>query len=324
MLIRNRRKSIAISARAIIRAGSGHKYWSSFPIAVRDKIEARAKELFVLLFEPESDQPVKTLDLPFGGALSPLDALSVLIECLTITTARQQVSSKKGAGGIQRLKTISEYEIDPTGDDTIQVLEKALKILNRVTGNSAGSLGLHPAVYFYNERGKHSRFLFLAMIMLISERVNNNDDAFFRKFSKARASLEAFLITNKSLIGIVLQNMSKGLRIPNTKDLLYFLVSEFAAGKNVSPEQAIASVGLRGRVFDVVAAHPAQFSDDVKSETFISTALKTALRCEICRGLLDPAKSVSYDHKIRVRESGTGHPSNAQMVHPFCNTAIKN
>lgn len=31
LLIENRRKPIAISARAILRAGAGHKYWSAFP-----------------------------------------------------------------------------------------------------------------------------------------------------------------------------------------------------------------------------------------------------------------------------------------------------
>ena len=36
MLIRNRRKPIAISARAIMRAGTGHKYWSAFAPGLRE------------------------------------------------------------------------------------------------------------------------------------------------------------------------------------------------------------------------------------------------------------------------------------------------
>jgi hypothetical protein len=78
-----------------------------------------------------------------------------------------------------------------------------------MTGNNAGSLGLHPAVYFYNERGKYSRFLFLGMAMLIAEKLRNNDDGYFKKFILARKSMEKFLIDNKSLIGIVLQNLGK-------------------------------------------------------------------------------------------------------------------
>jgi hypothetical protein len=324
MLIRNRRKPIAISARAILRAGSGHKYWSSFPLETRDVIEKISHDLFNLLFEPESDPPIKTLDLPFGGALSPLDALSVLVEFLTITTGEEEsVSARRGAPEKQRLRTIGEYSDDPDGTDTIEVLTKALEILSRITGNSHGSLGLHPAVYFYNEQGKHSRFLFLAMTMLIAEKLRNNDGVFFQKFTKARAGLETFLIENKSLIGILLQNMSRGQRVPNTRDLLAYLVAEFSVGNAVTPVMAIARLGLRGRVFDVDAAHPTYFSDDVKSMAFIQKALESALKCPICEGRLDPNKSVSYDHKVPLRDGGGGGVENAQLVHPYCNTAVK-
>ena len=46
LLIKNRKKPIAISARAIVRAGSGHKYWSAFPperiagLKIRERIRA--------------------------------------------------------------------------------------------------------------------------------------------------------------------------------------------------------------------------------------------------------------------------------------------
>src|SRR5579863_1300084 len=42
-LIRNRRKPIAISARAILRAGSGHKYWSAFADESQQEIERLAR-----------------------------------------------------------------------------------------------------------------------------------------------------------------------------------------------------------------------------------------------------------------------------------------
>ena len=149
MLIRNRRKPIAISARAILRAGAGHKYWLSFSQDMREAIEKLARNLFNLLFEPEADVPIKTLDLPLGGALSPVDALSVLVEFLAITTGEMQLVPGRPAKGIPekyRLRTISEYADDVNGGATVAVLRKALDILNRVTGNTPGSLGLHPAV----------------------------------------------------------------------------------------------------------------------------------------------------------------------------------
>jgi hypothetical protein len=102
------------------------------------------------------------------------------------------------------------------------------------------------------------------------------------------------------------------------------LISHFNNGVAVTPEAAIGRLGLRGRFFDVDAAHTnTKFSDDAKSQAFISAAMKSALKCPICNGMLDPRKSVSYDHEVRVREGGTGDPNNARLAHPYCNTGVK-
>ena len=248
----------------------------------------------------------------------------MLVEMLIITTGEEQfVPSRRGVAEKRRLKTINEYPDDETGEATLNVLTKALRILSRITGNSARSLGLHPAVYFYNERGRHSSFLFLAMIMLITERVDNNDDLFFKNFSLARACLEKFLIENKSLISTLLRNITRTQRVPSTRDLLSYLVSQLTADAVVTPEMAISHLGLRGRVFDADVNPRQQFSDDVKSIAFIQNALESALRCPICDGLLDPTKSVSYDHRVPRRDDGGGEVENVQLAHPYCNTGIK-
>jgi hypothetical protein len=215
MLIVNRRRPIAISARAILRAGAGHKYWSMFETEKITKIEALAKRFYELLFEHEATEPIKTLDIPLGCSVSPVDALALLIEFLIIT-------GTKSVNG----KALSEYVDDKTGDATVEVLENSLNVLERITGNEAKSLGLHPVVYFYNEKGKYSRFLFLGMTLLITERIRNNDDNFFRKFTVARKELEGFLMDNKSLIGILLQNVNKNQRVAKMKDLLSYVISE--------------------------------------------------------------------------------------------------
>ena len=314
MLIENRRKPIAISARAILRAGAGHKYWSGFTDENRQQIEGLAGDLYRLMFEPEVATPIKTLDVPLGGSVSPVDALSLLIEYLTIAGEKNQAA----------IRIISDYADDADGGETIEVLRRSLEIANWITGNSAKSLGLHPAVYFYNEKGKHSRFLFLGMTALIAEKIRNNDGAWFKKFSSARPKVEQFLIENKSLLGIVLQNLSKAQRIPKVRDLFSFLVAEANAGKIVKAEAAVAHLGLRGRILDVTAIQTApHFTDDTKSMVFMRQAIEAALKCPICKGLLDPAKSVSYDHKVKRKDGGTGDATNAQLVHPYCNSAVK-
>lgn len=313
-LIKNREKPIAISARAILRAGSGHKYWASFTNENQGTLESTAKQIYEDVFQPELDQPWKSLDVPLGGSVSPVDALALLIELLAIAGTKQG----------EKPRPIDGYDDDKTGDETVGILTKAAAILERISGNSGCSLGLHPAVYFYNEKGKYSRFLFLGIAALIGEKLRNNDDSFFKKFTKARSALETFLIENKSLIGILLQNMGKSNRVANMRGLFQFLVTEFANGHVVKPEHAIAHLGLRGRFIDVKAQTAAsRFSDDARSTMYINKALKNALKCPECNGLLDPKKSISYDHRTRVREGGSGDPENGDLYHPYCNTGIK-
>ena len=311
LLIRNRKKPIAISARAILRAGAGHRYWSKFDDERRSKVEKIAENLFKLLFEPEITSPIKTLDVPLGGSVSPVDALTWLIEFITVAGTRDQV----------KIKLINQYEDDISGDETVNVLSRTLEIANRITGNTPASLGLHPAVYFYNEKGKHTRFLFLGMVLLLAERVRNNDSTWFKKFTTSRAGVEKFMNENKSLIGIILQNMSRAQRVPKMRDLFVYLTDEIASGRYPTPEGAVAYLGLRGRIIDVSAIQTStQISDDTKSMIYVRQALKSALKCPICGGLLDPTKSVSYDHIIPVRSGGTGDQENARLVHPYCNS----
>lgn len=313
MLIKNRKKPIAISARAILRSGSGHQYWSAFSEDRQNQIESLAAELYELLFEPETTPPIKTLDVPFGGSVSPVDALSLLVELLTIAANRRPETL-----------TIDKYADDIDGDETIAALTKSIQVLNRITGNSAGSLGLHPAVYFYNERGKYSRFLFLGMVALVAERIRNNDGQFFRNFTGGRRLIEQFLVENKLIIGFVLQNMSRAQRVPRMKLLFEFLVETVKSGKLPSLEETFSTIGVRGKIVDVDNLQgPTHFTDEAKSMMFMNSALSSALRCSICGGYLHPVKSVSYDHIKRLSEGGGGSVANGQLVHPYCNTGIK-
>ena len=143
-------------------------------------------------------------------------------------------------------------------------------------------------MYFYNENGKHSRFLFLGMVSLIAEKLRNNDSEWFKKFTKVRQRVEEFLIENKSLIGIALQNMGKGQRIPKMKELFEFLVDEtFDFKTPLSPEKAIAKLGLRGRILDVRAIQTSpKVSDETKSAVMVRTHIKAAVKFPSVRDCL--------------------------------------
>jgi hypothetical protein len=314
LLIKNRKKPIAIAARAILRAGSGHKYWSKFSTACVSEVEAVTQDFHERIFKPEADEPLKTLELPLGGTVSPVDALALLIDFLAISGTRHQ-------GG----KDIAAYDDDGDGSETVNVLKNGLQVLNRIAGNNPASLGLHPAVYFYNEKGKYSRFLFLGMAAVIQDKLRNNNAQFFKSFTLARKRLEKFLVDNKSLIGIILQNLSKSQRVPKVRDLFEFLVSELQGDtKTVKVENAIAHLGIRGRILDANVIHASpHISDDTKSIVYVRQALANALLCPVCGGRLDPSKSVSYDHIEQKRKGGTGDAANVQLAHPYCNTGFK-
>lgn len=315
MLIRNRRTPLAIGARSIVRAGLGHNYASSFNDQNQQATKKLAAQLHKLLFEPQPDTPLKTLDLPLGGSASPVDALSVLIDFLAVVNSKSK----------DKIDPPSSYADDETGDETIKVIKEAIKITKRMTSNESESLGLHPAVYFTNDRGKHSRFLFLGMVATVTEKIRNNDGGWFKKFTKARKAIERFLIDNKSLIGIVLQNLGKQQRIPRMRDMFDFMVVEANAGREFSPTTIIQHLGMKGKIYDVIGQPQGQsFSDDTKSQIVYRTQIEKAPVCPICGGLLDITKSVSFDHIQRVQDGGLGHAENGQLVHPYCNSAMKN
>ena len=315
LLLKNRKKPISIAARAIIRAGKGHRYWSSFTTDKVNEIETLANELHSVLFDPEIRTPIKTLDLPLGGPKGVRMALKVLIDVILISIRNHQSEPKQ----------VSDTASDSNGDETIATLKKALKLAKRITGNDKGSLGLHPAVYFYGPSGRHSGAMFMGTLLLIRSKLLNNDDYFFKKFTAIRGKLEIILIEQKDLIATILQKLISNKRDSTYASMLDKMILDLYNQMPVNPESIVIMAGLDGKVITGKNIDTGKnFSDDTKGEVFIRSALKSALKCPICDGYIDAEKSISYDHIIRVEDEGTGHVSNAQLTHPYCNQSIKN
>ena len=313
LLLRNRRKSYAIAARSIVRSGAGHKYWSNFDTVVQEQIERQAALQHEIYFQPTIAEPIKTLDLPLGGIVSPVDVLKLMIDMFVIIEGHSDTK-----------KAIKSLSDDPDGTETLALLKRSIKVANRISGNSAGSLGLHPAVYFYNERGKHSRFLFLGIVKVVAEAVRNNDSNWFKKFVRSRKLIEETLIKKKSLVNQGLANVSSLQRIDRVYRLFKFLVNHFEEFSEIADSLVLQELGLKGVAgqLNIIDA-PKGFTTDVKSAAYLQTAIDTAPRCHICEGYLHALKSVSYDHILPRSKGGSGVLENTQLVHPFCNTGIK-
>jgi Protein of unknown function DUF262/HNH endonuclease len=314
LLLKNRRKPIPIAARAIIRSGNGNRYWSSFDAEKAKKVEESAKTIHQLLFDPEIKSPIKTLDLPLGGAKGIRAALQILIDLLLIANRDSSGSPK----------SLSDMLDDLAGDSTVETLKQGEKIISRITGNNKGSLGLHPAVYYYGPTGRHSGPMLMGTVELIARKVKNNDKEFFRKFTRVRGELEGILVEHKDLVATIMQKHVSAKRTRAYVNLLENLISILDDKGKVDESRLVQISGLEGKiVHGSSTSEGKKFSDDTKSQTFIKTALKNTLRCPICQGYLDPSKSSSYDHITPVRSSGRSEPDNCQIVHPYCNQSVK-
>jgi hypothetical protein len=310
MLLKNRKKGLAIGSRAIIRAGTGHKYWSDFSEERQREIEAIAAEFHDILFDPELASPIKTLDLPIGGSVSPVDAQALLVDFLAIASARRTTP-----------RVLNNEQNDEDGTETLNILEWSKAVASRMTGNQPESLGLHPAVYFYNERGVHARHLFLGVVTLIAEKLRNNDDAFFKKFTSVRRDVEKNLITHKALITQLFANVNQRTRVVRVRDMLETLVRILVAGEIYTTDTLLASVGYSGQILDIQnLQRPERFSAQTKSAAFLRVALDQTPKCPLCGGLLFPLKAISYDHAVPVKDGGRGDIENAQLMHPYCNS----
>ena len=316
-LLRNRKRSVAIAARATIRAATGHKYWSKFDEEKTQAIEISSKKVHELIFKPEIVEPIKTLALPIGGKSAPLAAIDLLIKLIIQTNSTQSKPKP----------VVEDFPVDCDGSETIKVLSQTEKVMSRLTGNGHGSLGLHPAVYFYTDKGRHSADMLMGWAHLISMKLANNDSSFFQKFTNVRKTIEAFLIAQKPVMGVILQAVSSRQRVERMSEFFDAMVKKLERGETLTTEWAIETIAPNSRTKVMLSAEEIagkSFSNDTKSAIYIKESLSGAMKCPICDGYLEATSSVSYDHVERVREGGLGTTENGRLTHPFCNTGVKN
>ncbi len=311
-LLESRKKPNCIAARAIIRAGTGHKYWSKFPEQNQTKIEELAKEINDVLFSPKLETPVKTLDIPIGGKLYSAQTLPLILEFVNMTN-----------------NVPADFKItlndDEDGLATIQILNKARKVAQQINSMHARSLGLHPIVYFYYQDGRHKIASFYATISFVMELHSRRK---LEDFFKVRALFEEAIIGNDYLIQQINRKFrSAQASYPHIRDFFFVLIELLNKGiklENLIPE------AIQNPKFDYLTLQQdlpettsSDFSAQKKSAAFIRDAIIRASRCQICGGYLH-RNSITIDHIQRKEDGGVGSIDNAQLAHPYCNTTIKN
>lgn len=310
-LLRNRLKAPAIAARSIARAATGHKYWSKFSAETQAQISAKAKSIHVALFAPEISAPVKTIDLPIGGTTSISQSLDLLINLAEIVDDEN--------------RDLSKLLDDHDGSETLKLLTAMERVVTRLVGNHSKSLGLHPFVYFYTSKGRHYPPLMLAMFSIVADKLRNNNKDWFKRFSANRKVIEQLLIEHKGIITLLISAMGSKMRIKGSISVLNLIFQRAESGQTeVNPNDFAVVTGLESRLYTIESKSGTDFNEDTKNSAFLRQAFAQALKCPICEGFLDPAKSVSYDHIVRKEDGGTGADDNCQLTHPYCNSSVKN
>ena len=308
-LLKARKKPNAIAARAIIRSGTGHKYWSKFEQSKQESIEKLAKEINEILFSPQIENPIKTLDVPLAGKGYSSQTLTLILDLINITN---------------NTKNDEDLENDETGDTTILFLKNTRKILNRVSGLHPSSLGLHPVVYFYSSTGRYQITALLAIVELIKEFEANKN---YNDFINVRARFEEFLIDYKNIVNQLNFKYGSGLKsYKHLQRLFKFIIEKLA--ENQTEDELIRAIQLEYSYLkldsnEIDITSRTNFSTDTKSAAFLRDALSHPIRCTICNGLIH-RNSISIDHVVRKQDGGDGNLFNAQLTHPYCNSTVKN
>ncbi|KIF00518.1 hypothetical protein PL81_40735 [Streptomyces sp. RSD-27] len=328
-MIKARRKPNALATRAFIRAGTGHKYWSSFDESIQSEIETLAKDVYDLIFKPNLDMAIRSADLPVAGRGYSSDSVKMVFELVNFVNKlhpdmwRSEVPTAKRKGRNQQ--QIITLDDDPDGATTLEYMRAVKRTAGRIAGNGPASLGLHPAVYFYSATGRFQPAAFLAATALIQELSEKNR---LLKFTDVRKDFEEFLIGYKYFLNQIVRAYGSLQRSVPPILTMYRIVFE-AMVEGLEGDAIIARLQENGALRAPVKVlteddriNRRNFSAETKNSVFLKAALAEATRCEICRARLH-FKSVTVDHKIRKEDGGIGSVSNAALTHPYCNSGYK-
>lgn len=310
-LIKSRNSANGLAARAIVRSGKGHNYWSKFSGLVQDEIYSISKEINEILFLPEYKTPIKTLDLPIGGPLLSDQGQQLILETVNIANG---------------LKGSEDLDSDEKGDETIRYLKRCRKILRRVNSLHVSSLGLHPVVYFYNMRGMHKVASYYGILGFVRY-LDENDR--FQDFTNIRKDFENIMIHYEYLVQNIVRRYRQSTKGHKFITKYYIQLMEILL-EGYGIEESIKKLieledfkYLSKEIMSLDEVTSNRFSDGRKSNVFILEALKTAPRCAICGGYLH-VNSITIDHKTRKQDGGSGDIKNGQLAHPYCNSTLKN
>lgn len=313
LMIRTRRKPNVIAARALIRAATGHEYWSKFDGDFKDAIKKRSKQIYDILFEPEMADAARSIEMPIAGKSYSANALRMALEIVNLSN------------GIRSNQALEETDNDEDGSETVLALDRAYGNVKYIAGNQPSSLGLHPSVYFWGSTGNHQPSAFLAIISFIHYLTENKGRIF--QFCEFRAEFEEFLLSEEDIIKFILGKFGGWTKsVPAVLEMYKTILDGLSAGKRGPAIRTLLIENPRFQGLSGLMELAGYANSKIVRETKIAVArrelLNNAVRCAICHARL-PSTAFSRDHMIRAEDGGRGTVENTQLTHPYCNTGFK-
>ncbi|MGW6291368.1 HNH endonuclease family protein [Streptomyces sp. NPDC055058] len=328
-MIKARHKPNALAARAFIRAGTGHKYWSSFEDSIQMEIESLAKDVYDLIFRPTLDMSIRSTDLPVAGRGYSADSLKMVFELVNFVNRLRPEMWQPEKNGRKRTSAnqgdISTLADDLDGTATLEFMRATKKAASKIAGNSPASLGLHPAVYFYSATGRFQPAAFLAAVAFTQELVEKRR---LVKYTELRVKFEDFLVKYKHFLNQIVQSYGSLQRsVPPILEMYKILLDSLAEGLDdeaiIERMRANSNPRLPVKIItEDDRKHGRNFSSETKNAIVLKATLESSPVCQICNARLH-LRSMTFDHKIRKEDGGDGAVDNGQMTHPYCNSGYK-
>lgn len=317
-ILKARRSPTALAARAVTRGGTGNKYWNNFSEDRQAAISALGKEIYDLLFEPSLIQPIKTLDLPVGGAGYGQKVLPFVFDLIN------NINRSPAADATNKRVKKEDFVADEDGEQTVAYLTETRRTIWRLCSNHPSSLGLHPALYFYARSGVFQPSALLAFIDLFRDWKTED----FLRLTNVRAQFEDFLLSNRGITEAVRRLGSGSRSRPRIVALYRRVIADLQSGLTIAD---LAKALSDDPAFDFLISIPEEmlelgdgsFSREMKGAAYLQGALPASLKCPTCGGLIH-RNGMQVGHVQPKREGGPGVLSNSQMQHPFCNSTVAN
>lgn len=319
-ILQARDSANAIASRCIVRSGKGHKYWGSFSPDIKQRIEQLGSELYDALFHPPLDEPINTLSLPVAGrGYNQLPFVFDYVNICNNIPIPEKADSKKHNSALLT---------DQDGLLTMKYLESVKKRTSLITTDAPGSLGLHPAVYFYAMSGNFMPNAYLAASEFAEKlRAKSRLD----DFSRVRRQFEDYMFENKIFISLTVTKLGSGARsLGRLANLLWVVFEGFVRGDSAETiTEALYADPNYAHLSHAKSAPPrtergrtGRMSGQTKSAVGMRDGYASVVRCGIC-GAAVHFRSSTVDHIERRSEGGSADMRNGQTTHPYCNTGSK-